>query len=128
LFRHGAFHLKAYPLAILRGDPDVPCALDPVPEKKHVDMHLSVMTTIKSTDKRAVVRMAIHRRVKKALELIIVRGAKADAVTEWQRGVGKVQATRMVFDDNEATEMGPKWVLNGRSDPFIIVVRMTINI
>jgi hypothetical protein len=99
-----------------------------VPEKKHVDMHLSVMTTIKSTDKRAVVRMAIHRRVKKALELIIVRGAKADAVTEWQRGVGKVQATRMVFDDNEATEMGPKWVLNGRSDPFIIVVRMTINI
>ena len=91
-------------------------------------MHLSVITSIKNTDRRAVVRMAINRRIKKALELIIVRGAKADTVTEWQRGVGKVQATRIVFDDNEATEMGPKWVLNGKYDPFNIVVGMTINI
>lgn len=81
-------------------------------------MHLSVMTPIKSTDKRAVVRMAINRRIKKALELIIIRGAKAGTVTEWQRGVGKVQTTRIVFDDEEAGEMGPKWVLNGKSDLF----------
>ena len=107
---------------MLRGNPvdprRLPSALDPVPEKKHVDMHLSVMTPIKSTDKRAVVRMAINRRIKKALELIIIRGAKAGTVTEWQRGVGKVQTTRIVFDDEEAGGMGPKWVLNGKSDLF----------
>ncbi|KAM6501164.1 hypothetical protein JOM56_004178 [Amanita muscaria] len=111
-FYHDAFRMKAYPLALLeknewdsgRDPQKLPTALDPVPEnKKQVDMHLSIATSIKNTSKSAVVRMAISRRVKHAIELIIARGANAGDDIE----------RKVIFDDQEAKEMGPKWVLNG---------------
>ena len=103
--------MKAYPLAMLEKagwecTTKLPTALDPVPEnKKQVNIHLSIATSIKNTSKLAVVRVAISRRVKHAIELIIARGAN----------VGTTTVRGIVFDDNEAKEMGPKWVLNGMS-------------
>lgn len=85
-------------------------------------MRFPVITSIKNTSKCAVVRVTIRRRVKHALELIIARGANAGTVTEWSRS-GKVQRRGIVFDDNEAKEMGPKWVLNGK---FFIISKWSI--
>ncbi|KAF8628799.1 hypothetical protein AX15_003714 [Amanita polypyramis BW_CC] len=124
--------MRAYPLAML-GKPALdekttaggrsqmlkpPSALDPVvPEnKKQVDMHLSVATSVKNTSKLAVVRTAISRRVKHALELIVVRGANSRGAHLHVKGrenvvVGRDEA--IVLDDDEAKQMGPKWILNG---------------
>jgi hypothetical protein len=118
VFEHDALKISAYPPAVLSGPSckplQLPSALHPVQEnKKHVDMRLPMFTSIKNTSKCAVVRVTIRRRIKHALELIIARGANVGTVTERSRN-GKVQRRGIVFDDNEAKEMGPKWVLNGK--------------
>lgn len=124
LFHHDAFRMKAYPLAMLERfqgsfeTPKLPSALDQVPEenKKQVDIHLSIVTSIKHTSKLAIVRSAIARRVKHALELIIARGANSSTITTRQQGKDgweNIQKNIIVFDDNEAKQMGPRWVLNG---------------
>lgn len=130
-FDHDALKIQAYPPAILSASdhkPLHPSALHSIREnKKHVNMRFVSITSIKNTSKCAVIRVTISRRIKHALELIIARGAHAGTVTEWSRGA-KVQRRGIVFDDNEAKEMGPKWVLNGK---FLLFskwsIRMTVD-
>ncbi|KAK2460828.1 hypothetical protein APHAL10511_007298 [Amanita phalloides] len=120
LFEHDAFRMRAYPLALLEKSEWTPREIPPLPSvpenKKQVDMHLSIATSMKNTSKLAIVRVAIARRVKHALELIIARGANSGTTNARERGPDgwqNVQKTIIVFDDKEAKQMGPRWVLNG---------------
>ncbi|KAF8639216.1 hypothetical protein AX17_001701 [Amanita inopinata Kibby_2008] len=155
-FYNEAFRIKAYPLALLErtdweaantGENEqafaartgraedtqclcLPSALDPVPDKRQVEMHLSIATSIKNTSKLAVVRTAINRRVKHSIELIITRGAHVNTTKVKQRskdGWKEVEKKVIAFDDREAREMGPKWVLNGWMyifHPTLLLYRM----
>lgn len=74
-----------------------------------VSMSLNMVTRKKKTSKLRHIRLAINRKVKNAISLVVVRGADAQNVN------GR---SSLVLNTEEAKEQGDKWILQGANVDF----------